>query len=112
MRASTSPKALTSEAAQRIRAIHALSRRVNDRVGERHFARLMALVRSHVQEIGELRRSGDPHAVVETGDLLVLVLELLLEQGAAIDPILFRCFDRYDRKLGEILDRIEGRDDG
>lgn len=94
---------LTSQARQRLGQIHALSSRLNALEGRAHRQRLMELVRHHVQEIDELAQGQDPHHIVETGDLLILCFELLLESGADIDAVAHRCFERYDKKLTGLI---------
>jgi len=94
---------LTSQARQRLRQIHALSARLNALEGRPHRQRLMELVRHHVREIDELAQRQDPHHIVETGDLLILCFELLLESGADIDEVTRVCFERYDKKLTGLI---------
>jgi hypothetical protein len=92
-------------ALERIKGIHRLSQRFNEMVGKPHQERLLELMRKHVDEIGELAAHNDPHYVVETGDLLILCFELLLEGGADIDEVTLRCFERYERKLSELIEQ-------
>jgi len=60
-------------------------------------------MRHHIGEIEELALRQDRHFLVETGDLAVLCLELLLEHGVSPDKIMGRCFGRYERKLNGLL---------
>lgn len=94
---------LTQRAGQRLAEIHRLSSRVNSGRKRPHRAKLLSLMREHAAEIEELARKGDPHCIIETGDLLILCLELILESGASPNTIIEECFDRYERKLTGIL---------
>ncbi|MDP2652888.1 MAG: hypothetical protein Q8Q08_02530 [Candidatus Omnitrophota bacterium] len=91
------------QAKARIKEIHRLSRCYNQKVKISHQKRLLHLMRKHVAEIEELCRRKDKHAVVETGDLVILCFELILEHRASLDKILTRCFIRYDQKLSGLL---------
>jgi hypothetical protein len=93
----------SSRAKARIKKIHSLSRAYNRRVRCPHQKRLLTLMRHHIDEIETLFKQKNPHALVETGDLVVLCLEMLLEHGASLDEMTSRCFDRYDKKLGELM---------
>ncbi len=94
---------LDSKDLARIHAIHALSQEYNDRVGVKHQERLLDLMKKHVVEIEELLAQRNPHGLVETGDLLILCFELLIENGRSIDEIIEICMGRYEKKLGELL---------
>ena len=62
------------------------------------------------EEIEKLADKKDPHYLIETGDLLILCFELLLEAGVDIDEVVLKCFERYEKKLGELIGEI--KDDG
>ena len=94
------------EALKRIRGIHARSKEFNKRVGMPHQERLLDLMRKHIDEIETLARAGDPHYLVETGDLLILCYELLLESGASIDEVTLKCFERYEKKLKQLIEGL------
>ncbi len=95
---------IKEKALERIQDIHKLSSLYNEKVGKEHQERLLELMRKHIDEIEELFASKDKHALVETGDLIILCFEILLEHGASIDEIVEKCFGRYERKLGELLE--------
>lgn len=97
---------LSKEALERIKAIHRRSQQYNQLVGMPHAKRLLELMRKHVDEIEELAGAGNPHYLVETGDLLILCYELLLEGSASIDEITVKCFGRYEKKLGELIEEV------
>ena len=61
---------------------------------------LLELMCKHIEEIEQLKAKGDKHYVVETGDLIILCFEMLLENQASIDETLETCFKRYEDKLG------------
>lgn len=96
-------------ALERIKKIHQLSQQFNARVGKPHQKRLLELIRKHIDEIEGLVAEKDPHYLIETGDLLILCFELLLEGGADIDEVVEKCFGRYERKLNELIQENGGR---
>jgi len=64
---------------------------------------LLELAEKHAGEIKELYGRRDRHFIVETGDLLVLCLELLAEHGKNPDDILDICYRRYRDKLTDLI---------
>lgn len=100
-------KSVIGEAAlERIKKIHQLSRKFNAMVGKPHQKRLLELMRKHIDEIEGLAEGKDSHYLIETGDLFILCFELLLEGGADIDEVAEKCFGRYERKLGELIGKL------
>lgn len=94
---------LSQEALRRVKHIHQLSSQYNSRQGKPHTDRLLELMDKHVREIRELVVNHDPHGLVENGDLLILCLELLIEQGQDSNDIFERCCLRYEQKLEKLL---------
>jgi len=68
---------------------------------------LLELMAHHIEEIRDLWREGDRHALIETGDLAVLCFELLLEYRVSPDRIMRECFGRYEKKLSVLLAEAE-----
>lgn len=90
-------------ALMRIKEIHHLSQKFNAMVNKPHQDRLLELMHKHIDEITELAENKNPHYLIETGDLLILCFELLLEGKADIDEVTEKCFGRYERKLSELM---------
>lgn len=103
-----SDNALTPYAVGRIRDIHSLSKTYNHKVQYDHSRRLLDLMGSHVAEIQSLWKGNDRHFLVETGDLIILCLELLVEYDMSMEDILQTCFERYERKLTQLLAEASG----
>jgi len=104
-----SGKSLTEYARKKLGEIHALSARYNGKGGA-HADKLLGLMRKHVEEIEQLHAAGDPHYAVETGDLLVLCHEILLEGREDADLVMEKCYRRYEEKLRELLSEdLEGK---
>ncbi len=95
-------RSLTEYAKQQIKEIHSLSATYNGE-GKGHADVLLELVREHAEEITELYDNKDDHSSVETGDLLILCHELLVEQGKDPDQVMELCYGRYRRKLEGLL---------
>ena len=93
---------------ERIKAIHQLSLKYNRLVGKPHQERLLELMRHHIEEIEELARGGNEHYLIETGDLLVLCCELLLEGGVSVGGVTEVCLGRYEKKLQELIKEASG----
>lgn len=94
---------LKKKALERIKKVHQLSRVYNGPSKKKHLKKLLSLVREHAREITLLHKKKDQHYLVETGDLLILCLEILLEAGASIDAMTLRCCKRYEKKLTFLL---------
>lgn len=89
-----------------MKAIHGLSRKFNRLKKKPHGDALLELMRKHVKEISSLYRNKDKHYLVETGDLIILCFEMLLEKRIAPDPLMAVCYRRYRRKLTQLLKDI------
>ncbi len=94
---------INSESLLRVAAIHKLSQEHNKNLGNDHTLRLIELAQEHTEEIRQLFQDKNDHYLIETGDLVILCLEVLLENNKSIDEVLTRCFQRYEKKLPELL---------
>lgn len=98
---------LTEYAQQNLKEIHHLSRQYNEKVVVNHQERLMDLMKKHVVEIEELLAQKNKHALIETGDLLILCFELLLEHEYSADEVLQQCYQRYRTKLQSLMEEMK-----
>jgi len=98
-----SKSVIKEESLKRISHIHELSKLYNQKLGQSHKDKLLALMGKHIEEIEELSGRNDNHYLTETGDLIILCLELLLENKISIDKTLLQCFKRYEEKLSGLL---------
>ncbi len=94
---------MAPESLKRISGIHCLSKEYNNKVRKDHSQRLLELMEKHVAEIRDLKEAQNKHFLVETGDLIILCFELLLEHQYPIDDMISRCFGRYETKLKTLL---------
>ncbi len=92
-------RSLTEFAEEEIRVIHSLSKKYNSSNKKDHSKALLALMGKHMIEIKKLFENRDPHFVVETGDLVILCLELIKEAGKSPDAVMAKCYKRYRQKL-------------
>ena len=97
---------INKDALSKIQNIHELSRKYNERLGHNHASRLLSLMQEHINEIQELHSKGSSHCMTETGDLIMLCFELLIEKSASINEVMNQCFKRYDTKLSKLLQEI------
>ncbi len=67
--------------------------------GKHHTEKLLQMISSHSEEIAELYTAKNPHFAVETADLLILCLELLIEEGKDIDETISLALPRFYNKL-------------
>lgn len=66
--------------------------------------KILQMMQQHTQEIKQLYEKKDKHFAVETGDLIILCLELLMLEGYSIEDILEKGYKRFDKKLKELLE--------
>ena len=96
---------VTKRAVQRLKNIHQLSKKCNGPSKKKHLEKLLALVEKHVDEIRFLYKKDDLHYLVETGDLLILCFEILMENKRDIHKMTELCFGRYENKLDQLIER-------
>ncbi|MBU1085889.1 MAG: hypothetical protein KKD05_00035 [Candidatus Omnitrophica bacterium] len=102
-------KSITSFAKQKIKSIHLLSQELNTLEKKEHMQVLLELMREHVQEIKELYQQKDKHYITETGDLLILCLEILKESDQDYDQIMNRCYERYINKISVLTNEFKNK---
>ena len=93
---------------ERIKAIHKLSQVYNKKIGKNHKERLIELMQEHTDEIKTLFKNKNKHYLTETGDLIVLCLELLIENEKSVEKVMAKCFQRYEKKLPNLIAKIPG----
>ncbi len=91
--------ALTGYAIKRTKNIHTLSRRRNSSVSAAHQKFILGHIEKHIKEIKELLEKNDKHYLTETGDLVILCLELIVEGKGSPNALLLKCFKRFEDKL-------------
>lgn len=96
-------KSLTNFARKELDTIHGYSTRYNKLLNKNHSLALLELMAEHVKEIRQRYSKGDKHYLIETGDLLILCLELIKESNTCPDVILSRCYGRYHNKLPKLI---------
>ena len=64
--------------------------------------KIISMMNKHAAEIKELYDKKDKHFAVETGDLIILCLQLLMREGYNVDKVMDRCYERFERKYGEL----------
>ena len=97
-------KTFTGFSRKNIKAIHALSVKYNELKKRKHGQVLLELMDAHAKEIALLYKNKNKHYIVETGDLLILCLELLEEARVCPDIILDKCYKRYYEKLSGLIE--------
>ncbi|MEI7998729.1 MAG: hypothetical protein WCH62_04410 [Candidatus Omnitrophota bacterium] len=96
-------KSLTSYADIEIKAIHAKSRRLNRFLKNDHSYVLLDMIEKHIEEIKDRYSKADKHYLIETGDLIVLCLELINEAKQSSDEVLSKCYPRFHKKLDYLI---------
>jgi phosphoribosyl-ATP pyrophosphohydrolase len=84
---------------EKLEQIHALSKNINGKSSEKHTKKLIKMIKDHAKEIKQLHKINNPHFLIETGDLIILCLELLKEHNVSIDDTLEKCIERFSQKL-------------
>jgi len=95
---------LTDHAKEQIRRIHALSDKHSRSHQKTHMETLLELVAEHADEVAQLYADKDQHYLVETGDLLILCLEILAESNTSADALMDKCYKRYFDKLSFLIE--------
>ncbi len=96
-------KCLQDEFFAQLSAITRLSAQKN---GEKHSEKLLEMISSHREEICDLHSAQNPHFAVETADLLILCLELLIEEGKDIDETITLALPRFYNKLQQPVEDV------
>ncbi len=60
---------------------------------------IIRMMQHHTDEIQELFDKKKKHFSIETGDLVVLAIELLIMEGYSVDDIMHKCYERFEKKL-------------
>ena len=94
---------VTKKAIKRLKNIHQLSKKYNGPSKKKHVKKLLRLVEKHIDEILLLYKKNDSHYLVETGDLLILCFEVLMENKRDVHKMLELCFTRYEDKLNQLI---------
>ena len=94
---------MTDYSKNELQAIHSSSRRLNRLVKKDHEQALLKMMQEHIKEIKARHAKGDEHYLIETGDLIVLCLELIKEAKASVDETLFKCYPRFHNKLQQLI---------
>lgn len=97
---------LTKRALMRLKTIHQMSKQCNGLSKTKHLRKLLSLAQKHIDEILLLKQYHNPHYLVETGDLLILCFEILLENNKNLDHMMEQCFSRYEHKLNQLMSGI------
>jgi len=100
-------KSLTLFAKKELETIHDYSAHYNKLLRKNHSQVLLDLMVEHIDEIRQRHGNSDKHYLIETGDLLILCLELIKESKSCPDDILSRCYDRYHKKLPRLIEEVK-----
>ena len=100
-------RTLTKFAKNEIRTIHNYSATYNKNSKKEHSKILLKLMSEHVDEIAHRHNKKDRHYITETGDLIILCLELIREARASADTVLAKCYKRYHEKFSQLLNNTE-----
>ncbi|MCK4995222.1 MAG: hypothetical protein KAS13_09305 [Candidatus Omnitrophica bacterium] len=100
-------KTFTGFSRKNIRGIHKLSSKLNEIKHKAHEQVLLDLMGEHAEEIKQLYELENAHYLVETGDLLILCLELLEAAQENPDIIMEKCYKRYNEKLSGLISEFK-----
>lgn len=94
------------EAIKKLQEIHHLSKKINSGDQHDHEQKLIEMMRHHIEEIEELKEKNDQHYLIETGDLMVLCAEVLLENKIDVSQMFGECLDRFKKKLIDLKSKV------
>ena len=97
-------RSLTDYAIDQIEQIHRKSQCCNSGNNKEHAAVLLELMQKHADEIKQLKEEKNDHYITETGDLLILCMELIKEANASVDEVFEKCYKRYHDKLDSLIE--------
>jgi phosphoribosyl-ATP pyrophosphohydrolase len=100
---------LTPYAKKELQVIYGKSKRLNRLFKKDHARVLLEMMEEHVQEIQERHGKGDKHYLIETGDLIVLCLELIKHAKQPPDTVLFKCYPRFHNKISQLIKDVKSR---
>jgi len=83
---------------EKIKHILELSNKLNNNPDK-----IIEMMQHHTSEIKTLHNNKDKHFAVETGDLIILSIQLLMMEGYSTEEIMNNCYERFDKKLNELL---------
>ncbi len=96
---------LTEHTICKVEEIHKMSVECNRHKNISHSQILLDMMRHHIEEIEELLKDNNSHYLIETGDLIVLCMELLLDNNVDLNDILNTCFQRFKKKLSNLTNQ-------
>ncbi len=65
--------------------------------------KIIEMMQHHAEEIRGLFEAKDKHFAVETGDLVILCLQLLMMEGYSTSQIMNTGYERFEKKLGGLV---------
>jgi len=85
---------------KRIKGIMELSNKIGNDPGK-----IIEMMQHHTSEIKELYNEKNKHFAVETGDLIILAVQLLMMEGYSTKEIMDKCYGRFDKRLNELIEK-------
>jgi len=102
-------KSLTGYAQKELQAVFRNSRRLNRMLKKDHARALLEMMAEHIGEITERHGNGDKHYLIETGDLIVLSLELIRYAKQSPDEVLSKCYPRFHNKISQLIKDLQSQ---
>ncbi len=93
---------ITNEAVESINKIIEISFELNNGKKERT-SFVLESIKHHSDEINQLFSAKDPHWAVETGDLMIHCMEILLMYGFDLNEMFDKCSNRFENKISKLL---------
>ena len=102
-------KSLTAFAKKELNTIHGYSWQHNKLLNRDHSRALLDMMKEHVTEIKWRYGLDDKHYLVETGDLIIICLNLIKQSKQSPDRILNKCYGRFHKKLPSLIKTLKSR---
>lgn len=100
---------LTAFAKSELKVIHGYSEKLNSLSRREHSHALLRMMKEHVVEIKWRYGRKDKHYLVETGDLIIICLNLIKQAKCSPDAILNKCYGRFHKKLPRLIADLKAR---
>jgi ribosomal silencing factor RsfS len=93
---------ISKDSIDKIKSINELSLKLHGSK-EKHMEYVLKSMQHHAEEINDLFKKGNPHWSVETGDLMIHCMCMLVLNGYDLNEMFETCRKRFLKKVDEEL---------
>lgn len=93
---------ISKEAIEKIKELNELSFKLNDGRKET-MSYTLESIKEHAEEINQLFLANNDHWAVETGDLMIHCMKMLLMYGFNLNEMFDKCCKRFENKISKLI---------